>query len=212
MIIMLYKNYFKRVIDILLSMLLLIITSPLLIAFSFLIKLKYKCEAFFIHERPGLNGKSIKLIKFVTMNNQKDAKGKLLPNVQRITALGVFLRKTSIDELPQLINVLKGDISFVGPRPLESRYLRLYTKEQNRRHEVKPGITGWAQVNGRNSISWEEKFRLDIWYVDNVSFLLDLKIILKTIKKVITSEGINMDEENTIIPFDIYLQRKKQTN
>jgi lipopolysaccharide/colanic/teichoic acid biosynthesis glycosyltransferase len=163
---------------------------------------------FFVHQRPGKNGRPFNLIKFKSMNEKRDASGNLLPNMQRITPLGSFLRKTSLDEIPQFINVIKGDISFIGPRPLEMRYLPYYSTEQNRRHNVKPGITGWAQVNGRNSLNWEEKFRLDVWYVDNLSFKLDLKIFFLTIKRVLVRDGINADTNNTVEPFDIYLQNK----
>lgn len=147
--------------------------------------------AFFLHERPGKDGKIFKVIKFKSMTDEKDAEGNLLPNEQRVTKVGKFIRKFSIDELPQLINVFKGDMSLVGPRPLVPRYLKLYSPEQARRHEVRPGITGWAQVNGRNSITWTEKFKLDVWYVDHCSFLLDVKIIWKTIINVITGKGID---------------------
>lgn len=206
-----YKLYFKKLFDKLIAIMLLVLLIPLFLIIAVLIKFSSVRAVFFIHQRPGLHGKPVKLIKFKTMNENKDSTGKLLPNIQRITPLGNFLRKYSLDELPQLINVLKGDISLVGPRPLEMRYLPLYSPEQNRRHNVKPGITGWAQVNGRNSISWEEKFKLDTWYVDNISFLLDLKILLLTIKKVFIKEGVNSDASNTVIPLDVYLKTKKNS-
>lgn len=150
---------------------------------------------FFFQERPGKDGKIFKVIKFKSMTDERDSEGKLLPNEQRITNVGKLIRKTSIDELPQLFNVLKGDMSLIGPRPLMVRYLELYTPEQARRHNVRPGITGWAQVNGRNAISWSKKFELDVWYVDNVSFLLDMRIVFMTIGNVLTRKGINSSEE-----------------
>jgi lipopolysaccharide/colanic/teichoic acid biosynthesis glycosyltransferase len=157
-----------------------------------------KGGVFFTQQRPGKDEVVFKLLKFKTMNDQRDAKGDLLPDAERLTAIGKFIRKTSLDELPQLWNVLKGDMSLVGPRPLLVQYLPLYTDEQKRRHLVKPGITGWAQVNGRNAISWEEKFKLDVWYVDNVSFFLDVKILFLTIKKVFVREGISAQGHATM--------------
>jgi lipopolysaccharide/colanic/teichoic acid biosynthesis glycosyltransferase len=165
-------------------------------------------DVFFIHPRPGFNEKAIQVFKFRTMNDKRDANGNLLPAMQRVTGLGAFLRRSSLDELPQLINVLKGEISFIGPRPLEMRYLPIYTAEQRRRHQVKPGITGWAQVNGRNSIGWEDKFRFDLEYVDKVSFLFDCQIFFMTIWKVLSREGVNADSNNTVIPFDQYMEGK----
>ena len=156
---------------------------------------------FFIQERPGKGGKLFKVIKFKTMTNERDADGNLLPDEQRLTKVGRFVRSTSLDELPQLINVLKGDMALIGPRPLLPQYLSLYSKEQARRHEVRPGITGWAQCHGRNAISWSKKFELDVWYVDHCSFLLDLKIILLTIKKVLVREGISSETSATMEPF-----------
>ena len=156
---------------------------------------------FFTQERPGKNGKIFKVIKFKTMTDKRDANGKLLTDAERLTKVGRFVRSTSVDELPQLFNVLKGDMALVGPRPLLPQYLSLYSKEQARRHEVRPGITGWAQVNGRNAISWNKKFALDVWYVDHCSFLLDLKIIFLTIKKVFVREGISSDTSVTMEPF-----------
>lgn len=153
---------------------------------------------FFIQDRPGKDGKVFKLFKFKTMSDARGKDGDLLPDEERITSIGRFIRKTSLDELPQLINVLKGDMSLIGPRPLLIQYLSLYTKEQSRRHEIKPGITGWAQVNGRNAISWENKFRLDVWYVDNISWKLDIKILLLTIKKVFNRHGISADDHATM--------------
>lgn len=203
-----YSCCLKPIFDFLLALFLLIILSPVFLIISLVLKFSSIKAVFFIHQRPGLNGKPFMLLKFKTMNEECDKDGKLLPNVQRITKTGSFLRKYSLDEIPQLINVLKGDLSLVGPRPLEMRYLPYYTPEQNRRHNVKPGITGWAQINGRNSVTWEEKFKLDVWYVNNVSFLIDMKILLHTIKKVLVREGINADENNTVVPLDIYLKKK----
>ena len=190
-----YKNYFKRVLDLVISSLALLVLSPFLVIIILWLTIANKgAGAFFLHERPGKDGKLFKVIKFKSMTDEKDAEGNLLPNEQRVTKVGKFIRKFSIDELPQLINVFKGDMSLVGPRPLVPRYLKLYSPEQARRHEVRPGITGWAQVNGRNSITWTEKFKLDVWYVDHCSFLLDVKIIWKTIINVLTGKGIDSGE------------------
>lgn len=187
-----YKKYIKRLLDILISTIALLCIGWLLILIAICLAIANKgAGAFFLHERPGKDGKLFKVIKFKSMTDEKDAEGNLLPNEQRVTKVGKFIRKFSIDELPQLINVFKGDMSLVGPRPLVPRYLKLYSPEQARRHEVRPGITGWAQVNGRNSITWTEKFKLDVWYVDHCSFLLDVKIIWKTIINVITGKGID---------------------
>lgn len=188
---------------------LILVLSPLFIVIALALKFSSIKKVFFIHERPGLNCRAFHLIKFKTMNDKTDKNGRLLPNIERITRFGAFLRKTSLDELPQLINVLKGDLSFIGPRPLEMRYLPLYNEDQMRRHSVKPGISGWAQVNGRNTISWEKKFELDIYYINNVSLLLDLKIFFKTIGKVILRSDINSSTTETTIPLDIYLKQKK---
>lgn len=207
---MIYQLLIKPAIDILAAFILLIAFLPLLLLIALLLKCSPIRKVFFLHERPGKNGKPFKLIKFKTMNDKTDQKGRLLPNSERITKLGSFLRKTSLDEIPQLLNVFLGDISLVGPRPLEMRYLTLYDEYQNKRHLVKPGITGWAQVNGRNSIAWEEKFGLDVWYVENMSFMLDMKILFLTLGKVIKSEGINSDEKNTVIPYDVYLKQKRK--
>lgn len=157
--------------------------------------------AFFTQERPGRNGKIFKVIKFKTMTDERDVNGDLLPDEQRLTKVGKLIRSTSVDELPQLINVLKGDMALIGPRPLLPQYLPLYNKEQARRHEVRPGITGWAQVNGRNAISWAKRFELDVWYVDHCSFILDLRIIVLTIKKVFVREGISSETSATMEPF-----------
>lgn len=187
-----YKHFFKRLLDILISTIALLCIGWLLILIAICLAIANKgAGAFFLHERPGKDGKLFTVIKFKSMTDEKDADGNLLPNEQRVTKVGKFIRKFSIDELPQLINVFKGDMSLVGPRPLVPRYLKLYSPEQARRHEVRPGITGWAQVNGRNSITWTEKFKLDVWYVDHCSFLLDVKIIWKTIINVITGKGID---------------------
>ena len=191
---MLSKYFF----DISLTIFLLTVLSPLILLITISITINNLGNPFFIQKRPGKSEKIFKLIKFKTMNDKKGKDGKLLPDAQRLTKIGGFLRKTSLDELPQLINVLKGDMSLVGPRPLLIEYLPLYNDEQKRRHLVKPGITGWAQVNGRNAITWEDKFKLDVWYVDNQSLWLDLKILFFTIKKVFKSEGISQKGEATM--------------
>ncbi len=193
--------YLKRILDFFAAAVALVILCPLLLIVALLIAVKLGRPVFFTQKRPGLHGKAFHIIKFRTMTNARDASGNLLPNEQRHTRFGRFLRSTSLDELPELINVLKGDMSLVGPRPLLMQYLPLYNKEQARRHDVRPGITGWAQVNGRNAISWEEKFEYDVWYVDNLSFLLDLKIIFLTIKSVFRREGINQNAQTTMEPF-----------
>ncbi|MGE0088161.1 MAG: sugar transferase [Bacteroidales bacterium] len=205
-----YQTSGKRFFDFLIAIAILLLVSPVLLLVIVLIKFKLGTPVFFLHCRPGLNRKPFDMIKFRTMTNEKDNQGNLLPNHQRRTKFGDFIRKASIDELPELINVLKGEMSIVGPRPLEMRYMEHYTDYQNQRHNVKPGITGWAQVNGRNTISWEQKFEYDIWYVNNISFLLDLKIIFLTFFKVLSSKGVNADEKNTVIPFDVYLKSKKE--
>lgn len=190
-----YKNFFKRFLDIVISSIALLLIGWLVILIAICLAIANKgAGAFFLHERPGKDGKLFKVIKFKSMTDEKDAEGNLLPNEQRVTKVGKFIRKFSIDELPQLINVFKGDMSLVGPRPLVPRYLKLYSPEQARRHEVRPGITGWAQVNGRNSITWTEKFKLDVWYVDHCSLWLDIKIIGMTIINVITGKGIDSGE------------------
>jgi lipopolysaccharide/colanic/teichoic acid biosynthesis glycosyltransferase len=191
----------KRIVDVLISSCVLLVVSPALLALVLLIKNKLGAPVFFRQQRPGLNGIPFEMIKFRTMLDAVDENGKPLPDDQRMVSLGKLLRSTSLDELPELWNVLKGDMSLVGPRPLLMEYLPLYSDEQNRRHEVKPGISGWAQVNGRNAISWEEKFQLDVWYVDNQSFWLDLKILFLTIKKVFVREGINAEGEVTMPKF-----------
>jgi lipopolysaccharide/colanic/teichoic acid biosynthesis glycosyltransferase len=199
------KSFFDR----LFAIALLLLLSPILLLISIALKFSSIGTVFFVHPRPGLHGKKIYVVKFKTMNDKKDQEGNLLPNHQRITRLGVFLRKSSLDEIPQLWNVIKGDISFIGPRPLEMRYLPLYTKEQNRRHNVKPGLSGWAQVNGRNAIGWEKKFEYDLYYVENQSFLLDIKIFFLTLKKVFLGADVNAGVQETVEPFDVYLKRKQ---
>ena len=195
-----YKKGFKRLIDVTAAVLVLIFFSPLFIGVYLLLMLSQN-SAFFTQDRPGKNGKVFKLIKFKTMSDKRDAQGNLLPDAERLTKVGKWVRSTSLDELPQLINVLKGDMSLIGPRPLLIKYLPLYSETQKRRHEVKPGITGWAQVNGRNAISWNKKFEYDVWYVDHLSFLLDCKIVWRTIKKIIIREGISSDTSVTMEPF-----------
>lgn len=200
-----YKHFFKRAIDLIVSGLALLLLSPFLIIVTVWLHFANKgAGAFFFQERPGKDAKIFKVVKFKSMTDERDAAGNLLPDAERLTKVGAFVRKTSIDELPQLWNVFKGDMSMVGPRPLRTFYLPLYSNEQARRHEVRPGITGWAQVNGRNSISWTERFKLDVWYVDNLSFLLDLRILFLTIKKVICRDGINNGSKDvaTMYPFD----------
>ncbi|WP_210608802.1 sugar transferase [Priestia flexa] len=181
----------KRLFDVFVAFILLIILSPLILLLALLVRMKLGSPVIFKQERAGQHGERFILYKFRSMTDEKDIQGKLLPNEKRLTTLGMLLRKTSLDELPQLLNVLKGDISLVGPRPLLVEYLELYNSEQAKRNLVKPGITGWAQVNGRNSISWEDKFKLDVWYVENKSFRLDLKILFLTVLKVVKREDIN---------------------
>ncbi|WP_288739155.1 sugar transferase [uncultured Parabacteroides sp.] len=197
-----YKNFFKRTIDFIIVFGVLAIIWPILLLITFWLHFANKgAGAFFLQDRPGKKGKIFKVIKFKTMTDERDTDGNLLPDEKRLTKVGKFVRSTSIDELPQLINVLKGDMALIGPRPLLVQYLPLYSKEQTRRHEVRPGITGWAQVNGRNAISWTKKFELDVWYVDHCSFLLDLKILFLTIKKVFVREGISSETSVTMEPF-----------
>lgn len=194
-----YKNIFKRIIDFSLSFLGFIIISPIFLLLWIWLSIANKgAGAFFFQERPGQDEKIFKVIKFKTMNDRKDASGNLLPDAQRLTKVGKFVRSTSLDEIPQLLNVIKGDMSLIGPRPLLVQYLPLYNETQRRRHEVRPGITGWAQVNGRNAISWEQKFAYDVWYVDNVSLSLDIKILIKTILKVFKRDGISSGTSATM--------------
>lgn len=198
-----YCLLLKRFFDLSISLVIILFIWPILIFISLWLHFANKgAGAFFLQDRPGRHGKIFKVIKFKTMTDARDVEGNLLPDDKRLTKVGKFVRSTSIDELPQLINVLKGDMSFIGPRPLLPQYLPLYNKEQARRHEVRPGITGWAQVNGRNAISWTRKFELDVWYVDHCSFLLDLKIIFLTIKKVFVREGISSDTCSTMEAFN----------
>lgn len=194
-----YKNYLKRVIDFTIALLALLVIWPfLLIIYIWLTIANKGAGAIFYQERPGKDAKIFKVMKFKTMTDERDAEGNLLPDAERLTKVGKFVRSTSIDELPQLINVLKGDMALIGPRPLLVQYLPLYSKEQARRHEVRPGITGWAQCNGRNAISWTKKFELDVWYVDHVSLLTDLKVIVITIKKVLMRADISQEGQATM--------------
>lgn len=198
-----YAHFFKRFFDFWISLIALICISPILIVVTIWLHFANKGAcAFFFQARPGKNGKIFKVIKFKTMTDERDASGNLLPDADRLTKVGKFVRSTSIDELPQLINVLKGDMALIGPRPLLVQYLPLYSKEQMRRHDVRPGISGWAQCHGRNQITWTEKFKLDVWYVDNLSLLTDLKVIFITIKKVLFREDINSDNDATMEDFD----------
>lgn len=198
-----YKNGVKRILDFCIAFVALLILSPILLVITLFLHFANKgAGAFFTQERPGKNAKIFKVVKYKTMTDERDANGKLLPDEQRLTKIGKIVRSLSIDELPQLFNVLKGDMSFVGPRPLLVKYLPLYSKEQMRRHDVRPGITGWAQVNGRNAITHTKKFEYDVWYVDNISFLLDIKILFLTIKKVFVREGISGEGIATAETFD----------
>ena len=198
-----YRHFFKRFFDILISFTALVCLSPVLVIVTIWLHFANKgAGAFFLQERPGKNAKIFKIIKYKTMTDERDAYGNLLPDAERLTKVGRFVRSTSIDELPQLINVLKGDMSLIGPRPLLIEYLPLYSATQARRHEVRPGITGWAQVNGRNAISWQKRFELDVWYVNNLSLLTDIKIILITIKKVLYRSNISSSTSATMEAFD----------
>ena len=198
-----YKHFFKRVIDFTIALVALLIISPILLVVTIWLHFANKgAGAFFFQERPGLHGKIFKVIKFKTMTDERDAEGNLLPDADRLTKVGKFVRSTSIDELPQLVNVLKGDMALIGPRPLLVRYLPLYSPEQARRHDVRPGISGWAQCHGRNAISWTEKFKLDVWYVDHCSLWTDLKVIFITIKKVLVRDGISAEGQATMEDFD----------
>lgn len=198
-----YKHFFKRVLDFIISLLALLLIGWFLIIVAIYLHFANKgAGAFFFQERPGKDAKIFKVIKFKTMTDERDADGKLLPDAQRLTKVGKFVRSTSIDELPQLINVLKGDMALIGPRPLLPQYLPLYSPQQARRHEVRPGISGWAQVHGRNAISWTEKFKLDVWYVDHCTLWTDLKVIFITIKNVLTRKDINFDSAAELHAFD----------
>jgi hypothetical protein len=196
-----YRSLFKRVFDFILSLTAIIILSPVLLLLTVIGAFLMGGNPFFTQERPGKDGKIFKLVKFRSMNNKRDDRGELLPDEKRLTYYGKFLRNTSLDELPELINILKGDMAIVGPRPLLVRYLTRYNKTQARRHEVRPGLTGLAQVNGRNAISWEEKFRYDVEYVDNLSLMLDIKIILMTVLKVVKRDGISSENSATMEEF-----------
>lgn len=198
-----YKHFFKRFFDFWISLIAIICILPFLLVVTVWLHFANKgAGAFFFQDRPGKDAKIFKVIKFKTMTDERDANGELLPDELRLTRVGKFVRSTSIDELPQLINVLKGDMALIGPRPLLVQYLPLYSPEQARRHEVRPGISGWAQCHGRNAISWKEKFMLDVWYVDHLSLLTDIKIIIKTIKKVLLREGISEEGYATMEPFN----------
>ena len=198
-----YKHFFKRFIDFWIALLTLVVLSPLLVIVTLWLHFANKgAGAFFTQERPGLHCKIFKILKFKTMTDELDADGNLLPDEQRLTPVGRFVRSTSLDELPQLVNVLKGDMALIGPRPLLEQYIPLYSPEQVRRHEVRPGISGWAQCHGRNTISWTEKFKLDVWYVDHLSFLVDLKVVLITVIKVFKRDGIHKDGYATEVPFN----------
>lgn len=196
-----YKSFIKRILDFIAALIGLVLLLPIFVFITLFLSIANQGKPFFFHKRPGKDDKMFEVIKFKTMNDKKDSDGELLSDAERLTKIGAFVRKTSLDEIPQLLNVLKGDMSLVGPRPLLPEYIELYSKEQKKRHKVKPGITGWAQVNGRNAISWKQKFEYDIWYVENLSFLLDLKILLLTIKKVVASEGISSDTSATMEKF-----------
>lgn len=198
-----YRTYIKRIIDFISSSLALIILAPIILILWIWLTIANKgAGAFFFQERPGKDGKIFKIVKFKTMTDECDENGNSLPDEKRLTNVGKFVRSTSLDELPQLWNILKGDMSLIGPRPLLPQYLPLYSKEQVRRHEVRPGLSGWAQVNGRNAISWSEKFKLDVWYVDNISFILDVRIIFLSIKKAFIREGINSSNNETMEDFN----------
>jgi len=196
-----YKYFFKVLIDLIASLLGFIILSPIFVIVILLLLIFNDGNVFFFQRRPGLNGKIFKVIKFKTMNDKRDKSGELLPDAVRLTPLGKFIRKTSLDEIPQLLNIIKGDMSLVGPRPLLVEYLPLYNDAQKKRHDVRPGITGWAQVNGRNAISWKQKFEYDIWYIENMSFMLDIKILFLTVGKIFKSEGINSSTSATMEKF-----------
>ena len=193
-----YKCFLKRIIDVIIAFLAILLLSPILLIITISLFIVNKGKPFFFQERPGKNEKIFKVVKFKTMNDKKDNNGNLLPDTLRLTKIGIFVRSTSLDEIPQMINVLKGEMSLIGPRPLLVQYLPLYSTEQSRRHLVRPGITGWAQVNGRNAISWQQKFEYDVWYADNFSFFLDMKIICLTIKKVFIREGISSESSMTM--------------
>jgi len=197
-----YRAFFKRILDFIAALVILTLASPIFIISFLLLTIANKGKAFFVQPRPGKNEKVFKIIKFKTMTDEKDENGELLSDAERLTKVGSLVRKTSLDEIPQLLNVLMGDMSLIGPRPLLVKYLPLYNEKQKKRHLVRPGITGWAQVNGRNAISWEQKFDFDVWYVENCSFLLDVKILWQTVLKVIKSDGISSDGSATMEVFE----------
>jgi len=197
-----YRLVFKRFVDVVAALVVMVLLSPLYLWVMGWLAFVNKGHVFFVQERPGKNAKSFFIFKFKTMTDERDASGKLLPDNQRLTSAGAFVRKWSLDELPQLLNVLKGDMSLIGPRPLLPKYLPLYSATQARRHEMRPGITGWAQVNGRNSISWTQKFEMDVYYIDHCSFKLDLQIVWLTLKKVIKREGVNQSDSRPMEPFN----------
>ena len=203
-----YKFFFKRFFDVVIALIALVIFSPVFFLVFLLLLISNQGNPLFFQKRPGLKGTIFKVIKFKTMNEKRDAYGNLLPDDKRLTKLGIFLRKTSFDEGPQVLNILKGDMSIIGPRPLLPEYLPLYNKTQKKRHDVKPGITGWAQINGRNAISWNKKFEYDVWYVENRSFLLDVKIFFKTFLKVLNSNEVSADGHATMPRFDEYCKNK----
>ena len=196
-----YKSFFKRLLDFLAALIGFLLVSPIFIIVTIGLFFANQGKPFFIQKRPGLHGRIFSILKFKTMNDKKDANEILLPDSERLTKIGSFVRKTSLDEMPQLLNVLKGDMSLIGPRPLLVQYLPLYNAFQKQRHNIRPGITGWAQVNGRNAISWNQKFEYDVWYVENCTFMLDLKILFLTLKKVVVSEGISQEGEVTMEVF-----------
>ena len=208
----LYPQYIKPLLDFILSLIAFIILLPVGLLVALLLFIANRGDVFFTQPRPGKGGKIFHVIKFKTMNDMKDANGNLLPDAKRLTPVGRIVRKTSMDEIPQLLNVLKGDMSLVGPRPLLVEYLPLYDQVQSRRHDVRPGITGWTAVNGRNAISWDEKFKLDIWYVDHISFALDVKILFLTVAKVLKSEGVSAQGHVTMPSFIDYVQQKNRTD
>lgn len=196
-----YTRFVKPLIDIVVALTIFLALSPVFIIVVLLLTIANSGKPFFFQSRPGKNGKIFKVIKFKTMNDRRDKNGNLLPDAQRLTSIGNFIRKTSLDEIPQMLNVIKGDMSLIGPRPLLVEYMPLYSEEQKKRHDVKPGITGWAQVNGRNTISWKKKFEYDVWYVNNISFGLDFKIFWLTVRKVVKSDGISSDTSATMEKF-----------
>jgi lipopolysaccharide/colanic/teichoic acid biosynthesis glycosyltransferase len=208
-----YQSIVKPIFDFFCAFFGFVLLFPIFLGVTFLLFIANSGNPFFLQLRPGKNGKIFKIIKFKTMNDRKDKEGNLLSDSERLTKVGLFVRKTSLDEIPQLLNVIKGDMSIIGPRPLLPSYLEIYSEFENRRHEVKPGITGWAQVNGRNTISWDEKFEYDVWYVDHISVVLDLKILFMTIKKVLIREGISNNEGHVSMPAftEYYNEKNKKT-